>query len=158
MPSKTAKAWQKSNYIQMPLGLVPETFAQHDKIWSSCNRRPVTYSLFRKKVTITSGIPRGTLEIVIQEVLWSIRGSYSAYEVLSIPLTNVKWHSDPQGSTGQPVTVTYQLTRLSTNFHDRDTRLDLHRITSGFHGAFAKDVASHWGTLTLPDTMFRSPF
>ena len=38
------------------------------------------------------GIPRGTLEIVIQEVLWSIRGSYSA--IWSLPLTNVKWHSD----------------------------------------------------------------
>ena len=47
-------------------------------------------------------------EIVIQEVLWSILGSYSA--IWSIPLTNVKWHSDPWP------TVTSQPIRLSTNF------------------------------------------
>ena len=41
--------------------------------------------------------------------------------------------------------------RLSTNIHDLDTRLNLHRITSGFHGAFATGVASQQGTLTLPD-------
>ena len=43
-----------------------------------------------------------------QEVLWSIWGSYSA--IWSIPLTNVKWHSDPWP------TVTSQPIRLSTNF------------------------------------------
>ena len=43
-------------------------------------------------------------------------------------------------------------------FHDLYTELDLHRITSGFHGAFATDVASQQGTLTLPDTWFRPPF
>ena len=47
------------------------------------------------------------LEIVIQEVLWSIRGSYSA--IWSLPLMNVKWHSDPWP------TVTSQPIRLSTN-------------------------------------------
>ena len=52
--------------------------------------------------------PRGTLEIVIQKVVWLIRGSYSA--IWSIPLTNVKWHSDPWP------TVTSQPIRLSTNF------------------------------------------
>ena len=36
--------------------------------------------------------------------------------------------------------------------------LDLHRIMSGFHGAFATGVASQQGTLTLPDTWFRPPF
>ena len=54
------------------------------------------------------GIPCGTLEIVIQEILWSIRGSYSA--IWSIPVTNVKWHFDPWP------TMTSQLIRLSTNF------------------------------------------
>ena len=48
------------------------------------------------------------LEIIIQEVLWSIRGSYSA--IWSIPLKNVKWHSDPWP------TVASQPIRLSTNF------------------------------------------
>ena len=55
-----------------------------------------------------TGVPRGMLEIVIQEVLWSIRGSYSA--IWSLPFTNVKWHSDPWP------TVTSQPIRLSTNF------------------------------------------
>ena len=43
-------------------------------------------------------------------------------------------------------------------FHDLDTDFDLHRITSGFHGAFATGVACQQGTLTLPDTWFRNPF
>ena len=59
-------------------------------------------------VSYSKGIPRGTLEIVIQEVLWSIWGSYSA--MWSIPFTNVKWHSDPWP------TVTSHPIRLSTNF------------------------------------------
>ena len=43
-------------------------------------------------------------------------------------------------------------------FHDLYTELDLHRIMSGFHGAFATGVASQQGTLTLPDTWFRPQF
>ena len=46
--------------------------------------------------------------IVIQEVLWSIRGS--CWAIWSNPLTNVKWHSDPWP------TVTSLPIRLSTNF------------------------------------------
>ena len=53
-------------------------------------------------------LKQGYLEIVIQEVLWSIRGSYWA--IWSNPLTNVKWHSDPWP------TVTSLPIRLSTNF------------------------------------------
>ena len=64
--------------------------------------------------------------------LWSIRGS--CWAIWSNPLTNVTWHSDLY------------------------TELDLHRIMSGFHGAFATGVASQQGTLTLPDTWFRPPF
>ena len=90
------------------------------------------------------------LEIVIQEVLWSIRGSYWA--IWSNPLTNVKWHSDPWP------TVTSLPIRLSTNLMTLYTELDLHRIMSGFHGAFATGGASQQGTLTLPDTWFRPPF
>ena len=55
-----------------------------------------------------TGIPCWTLEIVIQEVLWSIRGS--CWAIWSNPLTNVKWHSDPWP------TVTSLPIRLSTNF------------------------------------------
>ena len=36
-------------------------------------------------------IRQGTLGIVIEEVLWSIRGSYQT--MWSSPLTNAKWHS-----------------------------------------------------------------
>ena len=43
-------------------------------------------------------------------------------------------------------------------FHDLYTELDLHRIMSGLHGAYATGVASQQGTLTLPDTWFRPPF
>ena len=43
-------------------------------------------------------------------------------------------------------------------FHDLYTKLDLHRIMSGFHGAYATGVASQQGTLTLPHTWFRHPF
>ena len=43
--------------------------------------------------------------------------------------------------------------RTFHQFHDLDTGLDLRRITSGFHGAFATGK----GTLTLPDTWFRPP-
>ena len=42
-------------------------------------------------------------------------------------------------------------------FHDLYTELDLHRIMSGFHGAFATDVASQQGTLTLPEDLVPSP-
>ena len=63
-----------------------------------------THSLAERYLSI----PRGTVEIVIQEVLWWIWGSYSA--IWSIPLTNVKWHSDPWP------TVTSQPIRLSTIF------------------------------------------
>ena len=45
-----------------------------------------------------------------------------------------------------------------SQFHDLYTELDLHRIMSGFHGAFATGVASQQGTLTLPDTWFRPQF
>ena len=38
------------------------------------------------------------------------------------------------------------------------TKFRLHRIVSGFHGAFATGVASQKGTLTLLDTWFRPPF
>ena len=42
----------------------------------------------------------GTLEIIIEEVLWSIRGSYQT--IWSSPLTNAKWHSE-----AWPCTITW---------------------------------------------------
>ena len=46
--------------------------------------------------------------------------------------------------------------RTFCQFHDLDTELDLHRIMSGFHGAFA--TACQQGKLTPPDTWFRPLF
>ena len=43
-------------------------------------------------------------------------------------------------------------------FHDLDTKHDLRRIMSGFHGAFARGIAYKQGTATLPDTWFRPNF
>ena len=45
--------------------------------------------------------------------------------------------------------------QTSNQFHDLDTELDLHWITSGFHGAFATSVACQQETLILPVTLFR---
>ena len=45
----------------------------------------------------------------MQEVLWSIQGSYPV--IWSLPLTNVKWHSD-----SWPVTVTSKPIRIFSNF------------------------------------------
>ena len=52
----------------------------------------------------------------------------------------------------------YPTNQTFYQFHDLDTDFDLHRITSGFHGAFATGVACQQGTLTLPNTWFRPPF
>ena len=54
--------------------------------------------------------------------------------------------------------ISYPTNQTFHQFHDLYTELDLYRIMSGFHGAFATGVASQQGTLTLPDTWFRPPF
>ena len=43
-------------------------------------------------------------------------------------------------------------------FQDLDTKLELHRMTSGSHWSFATGVACQQRTLTLLDTWFRLPF
>ena len=52
--------------------------------------------------------------------------------IWSLPLTNVKWHSDSWPSYSY-----FQTDQNFQQFHDRETKLDLHRIKSGFNGAFA---------------------
>ena len=69
----------------------------------------------------------------IQEVLWSIRGSYSS--IWSLALTNVKWNSYHWPTVTSPTDQTFH------QFQDFGTELDIHRIMSGFHGAFATGVA-----------------
>ena len=78
------------------------------RTWHLSGWNSISQSLSHCCSASRTGIPCGTLEIVIQEVLWSIRGSYSA--ICSNPLANVEWHSDPWP------TVTSQPIRLSTNF------------------------------------------
>ena len=90
------------------------------------------------------GIRQGTLEFVIEEVLWSIRGSYQT--IWSFPLTNVKWHS-----VTWPYTMT---TPYSSDFVPNPT---FYWILSGFHRTFATCVACRQGMLTPPDTWSR-PF
>ena len=87
---------------------------------------------------------QGTLEIVIEEVLWSIRGSYQT--IWSFPLTNVKWHS-----------VTWPYTMTTPYWSDFVPNSTFYRILSGFHRTFATGVACRQGTLTPPDTWSR-PF
>ena len=50
--------------------------------------------------------------------------------------------------------IDFQTDQTFHQFHDPDTEFDLHRITSGFDGAFAPGVVCQEGTLTLPDTFW----
>ena len=88
--------------------------------------------------------------LFIQEVVWSIRGPYSA--LWSLPLTNIKCHSDPWSVTVTTIGPDFY------QFYDIDSVIDLHWITSSFHGAFATGVTCQQGTLPLPDTWFLPPF
>ena len=90
------------------------------------------------------GIRQGTLEIVIEEVLWSTWGSYQT--IWSFPLTNVKWHC-----------VTWPYTMTTPYWSDFVPNSTFYRILRGFHRTFATGVACRKGTLTPPDTWSR-PF
>ena len=96
------------------------------------------------QIASRTGIRQGTLEIVIEEVLWSIRGSYQT--IWSFPLTNVKWHS-----------VTWPYTMTTPYWSDFVPNSTFNRNLSGFHRTFATGVACRQGTLTPPDTWSR-PF
>ena len=85
-------------------------------------------------------IRQGTLEIVIKEVLWSIRGSYQA--IWSSPLKNVKWYY-----------VTWPYTMKTPYWSDLIPNSTLNLI--GFHRTFATGVGCRHGTLTPPDTWSR---
>ena len=82
--------------------------------------------------------------ILIEEVLWSIRGSYQT--IWSFPLTNVKWHS-----------VTWPYTMTTPYWSDFVPNSTFYRILRGFHRTFPNGVACRQGTLTPPDTWSR-PF
>ena len=98
--------------------------------------------IFGKCVPYRTGIRQGTLDIVIEEVFWSIRGSYQT--IWSFPLTNVKWHS-----------VNWPYTMTTPYWSDFVPNSTFYRILSGFHRTSATGVACRQGTLTPPDTWSR---
>ena len=69
----------------------------------------------RFNLTSRTGIRQGMLKIVIEEVIWSIRGSYQT--IWSFHLTNIKWHSVPwQYTMTTPTDQTFYRTRPFTEF------------------------------------------
>ena len=66
--------------------------------------------------------------------------------------------SCPINSTSSARSALPDFLQTFHKFHNLDTGLDLRRLTSGFHEAFATGAASQQGTFTLPDIWFRSPF
>ena len=103
---------------------------------------PLLHATFKQ--ASRTGMRQGTLEIVIEEVLWWVRGSYQT--IWSFPLTNVKWHS-----VTRPYTM---ITPYWSYFVPNST---FYRFLSGFHRTFATSVACEQETLTPPDTWSR-PF
>ena len=79
-----------------------------------------------------------TLEIVIKE---------SFMVDMEILFSNMKYPSHECEMTSYS---DFQTNRTFHQFHDLDIELDLHRIMSSFHGAFAKGLACQQGKLTLP--------
>ena len=101
-------------------------------------------------------------------IYWNMDTSWNAWNRPSgsfmvdtgILFNNMTSSSHERWTTFWPLTSYSEIPTNQTfnQFHDLDTELDLHRITSGFHGAFATGVACQQGTLTLPDTWFRPAF
>ena len=104
--SQTFRSWVVIFYLRRPMAFISLNLFDTPGLARRMNVLFWGQATFQEGTQ--TGIPGGTLEIVIQEVVWSIRGSYSA--IWSIPLTNVKWHPDPWP------TVTTQPIRLSINF------------------------------------------
>ena len=72
-------------------GVFISQLIRYARACSSCGCFILRATRLSNKLTSNKTIRQGTLEIVIKEVLWSIRGSYQT--IWSFPLTNVKWHS-----------------------------------------------------------------
>ena len=115
-------------------------------------RKPVKGTV---RVTLALWILFFLLGYLGERLRSSFRKFYGRYGDLiqqykSIPLTNVKRHSDPwptvtsHQSDFQPISWPWYRAWPSP-------------IMSGFHGAFATGVVCQQGTLTLPDTWFRPP-
>ena len=85
------------------------------------------------------------LEIVIEEVLWSIRGSNN----MKSPVTNVKWHSVMIIFNDNPLLI--RLYTKPSSYH----RYRPFAFYWGFHRTFATGLACRQRTLTPPDTRSR---
>ena len=96
-----------------------------------------------------------------RDTLWDAwnRHSGSFMVVTRILFSNMKSPSHECYMIFWPLTNSDFSTDQSFHqFHDINTELELHRIMSGFHWAFATGVACEQGTLTLPDSWFLPPF
>ena len=78
---------------------------------------------------LEQGYVKERLKSVIEEVLWSIRGSYQI--IWSFPLTNVKWNS-----------LTWPYTMTTPYWSDFVPNSTFYRILSGFHRTFATCICS----------------
>ena len=89
-----------------------------------------------------------------------LKSSFSGRFIVNtgILFSNMKYPSHECSMTLRPSTsyINFPTDQIFHQFHDLDTEFDLRRITSGFHGAFATDVACQQGTLTLSDTLLSS--
>ena len=54
--------------------------------------------------------------------------------------------------------IDFPINQTFHQFHDLDNELDVHRITSGYDGAFVTGVACQLGKLSRPDTLFPTLF
>ena len=114
------------NILFLAPGDFPVNYSNRDTSWNAWNRHSWSFM--------------ADTEIIFSK-LWGL------------PLTNVKWHSDPW-----PVTSDFPTDQTSHQFHDSDTELDLHWITSGFHGAFATGCVMPTGNAYPFGHLVPSPF
>ena len=91
----------------IPLNFNIQPFAAYELFTSQFIRSTRAYSSYKcfilKVRRLCSKLHLGTLKIVIQKMLWSIRGSYKT--LWCFPFVNIKWYSEPrlEAVTSQPI-------------------------------------------------------
>ena len=85
------------------------------------------------------------LEMVIEKVLWAIRGFYQI--LWTFTLTNLKWHS-----VAWPYTMTIFIDQTSHKIVTLLLKSTFYIIMIGLHRRFSTGVTCRQGTLTPPDT------
>ena len=97
-----------------------------------------------------------------RDTLWNAWNRHSGSIIVGhgIVYSNKKYPSHECSMPFWPLTSynVFPTDQTLCQFHDLDIELDLHWITSGFHVAFATDVAWQHGKLTLPETWFLPHF